>query len=101
MTWIIDTKSKRRRSAKLAAGFGICTMLALGTLALPANADWDGNYREHHHNWNGGYYRAPPVVYGSQYHSSYYGSPYYYYPPVVYGPSIGIGLPGVNIGIGR
>jgi hypothetical protein len=56
MTWIIDTKSKRRRSAKFAAGFGICTMLALGTLAVPANADWDGNHREHHHHWNGGYY---------------------------------------------
>ena len=100
MTWIIDTKSKRRRSAKLTAGFGICTMLALGTLVVPAYADWDGNHREHHHHWNGGYYPAPPVVYGSQYHSSYYGSPYPY-PPVVYGPGIGIGLPGVSIGIGR
>jgi hypothetical protein len=100
MTWIIDTKSKRRRAAKLAAGFVISAMLALGTLAVPAKADWDGNHRGYHHNWNGGYYRAPPVVYGSQYHSSYYGSPYHY-PPVVYGPGIGIGLPGVNIGIGR
>ena len=100
MTWIIDTKSKRRRSARLAAASGICTMLALGTLAVPANADWDDNHRGYHHNWNGGYYRAPPVVYGSQYHSSYYGSPYRY-PPVVYGPGIGIGLPGVSIGIGR
>jgi hypothetical protein len=100
MTWIIDSKSKRRPSAKLAAGFGICTMLALGTLAVPANADWDGGDRGYHHNWNGGYYRAPPVVYGSQYRSSYYGSPYRY-PPVVYGPGIGIGLPGFSIGIGR
>ena len=90
MTWIIDTKSKRRRSARLAAAFGICTMLALGTLAVPANADRDGNHGGYHHNWNRGYYRAPPVVYGSQYHSSYYGSPYRY-PPVVYGPGIGIG----------
>jgi hypothetical protein len=100
MTWIIDTKSKRRRSVKLGAGIIISPMLALGTLAVPANAEWDGNDREHHHHWNGGYYRAPPVVYGSQYRSSYYGSRYYY-PPVVYGPGIGIGLPGVNIGIGR
>ena len=100
MTWIIDTKSTRQRSAKLAAGILISAMLALGTLAVPANAEWDGNHREHHHHWNGGYYRAPPVVYGSQYRSSYYGSRYYY-PPVVYGPGIGIGLPGVNIGIGR
>jgi hypothetical protein len=100
MTWIIDTKSKRRRAAKLAAGLVISAMLALGALAVPAKADWDGNHRGNHHNWNGGYYHAPPVVYGSQYHSSYYGSPYHY-PPVVYGPGIGIGLPGVNIGIGR
>jgi hypothetical protein len=111
MTWNIDTKSKRRHSTKRAAGFLISGMLALGALAVPANADWDGNHREHHHNWNGyhhehrhnwngGYYRAPPVVYGSQYHSSYYGSPHYY-PPVVYGPGFGIGVPGVNIGIGR
>jgi hypothetical protein len=70
MTWIIDTKSKRRRLAKLAAGFVISGILALGTFAVPANAEWDGNHREHHHNWNGGYYRAPPVVYGSRYHSS-------------------------------
>jgi hypothetical protein len=95
MTWIIDTKSKRRRSAKLAAGFVISAMLALGTFPVPANAEWDGDHREHHHNWNGGYYRAPPVVYGSRYHSSYYGSPYYY-PPVVYGPGFGINLPGIR-----
>ncbi len=49
-------------------------------------------------------YRAPPVVYGSRYHNGYYGSgyhdsPYYYPPPVVYGPSIGISLPFVSIGI--
>jgi len=50
MTWIIDTKSKRRRSAKLAAGFVISAMLALGTFAVPANAEWDGNHREHHHH---------------------------------------------------
>jgi len=56
--------------AKLAAWIIISAMLALGTLAAPANAEWDGNHREHHHHWNGGYYRGPPVVYGSQYHSS-------------------------------
>jgi hypothetical protein len=107
MTWIIDTKSKRRLSAKLAAGLVISAMLVLGTFAGSASAqerrgeERRGEHREYHHNWNGGYYRAPPVVYGSPYGSSYYGSPYYYPPPVVYGPGIGIGLPGVNIGIGR
>jgi hypothetical protein len=97
MTWIIDTTSKRRLSAKLAAGIAISAILALGTFAAPANAD---NHRGYQHNWNGGYYYAPPVVYGSTYGSSYYGySPYYYPPPVVYGPGIGISLPFVNLNI--
>jgi hypothetical protein len=100
MTRIIDTKPKRGPSAKLATGLAISAMLALGSFAGPASADWDGNHREYHHNWNGGYYQAPPVVYGSPYRSSYYGSPYYP-PPVIYGPGIGIGLPGIHIGIGR
>jgi hypothetical protein len=98
MTWIINTASKRRLSARLAAGLAISAILALGTFAGTANArdrDGDGGYR---HNWNGGYYAAPPVVYGSPYGETYYGSPYYS-PPVVYGPSIGIGLPGISIGI--
>lgn len=103
MTRIIDTRSKRHPSARLAAGFVIAAMFApgmfaLGTFAVPAHAEWNGDHRDYHRNWNGGYYRAPPVVYGSQYRSSYYGAPYYY-PPVVYGPGIGISLPGINIGI--
>jgi hypothetical protein len=99
MTRIIDTAPKRRLSAKLAAGLAISAMLALGTSAVPANA------RGYHHYYNGGYYRAPPVVYGSRYRSSYYGSPYYngspyyYAPPVVYGPGIGISLPFIGINI--
>jgi hypothetical protein len=99
MTPIIDITSKRRLSAKLAAGFAISAMLALGTSAAPADA------RPYHHYYNGGYYRAPPVVYGSRYRSSYYGSPYYngspyyYAPPVIYGPGIGISLPFVNLNI--
>jgi hypothetical protein len=101
MTWNIDTTSKRRRSVTLAAGLAISALLAVGTFAAPANAERDGDRdgnREHHHNWNGGYYNAPPVVYGSRYGSSYYGSSYYA-PPVIYGPGVGISLPGVNIGI--
>jgi hypothetical protein len=99
MTCIINTPSKRRLSAKLAAGVVISAILALGTFAAPASAESNGHHRRHHHNWNGGYYRAPPVVYGSSYRSSYYGYPPAYYPPVVYGPSFGISLPGINIGI--
>jgi len=95
MTWIIDT-SKRRLSAKLAAGIAISAVLALGTLAAPANAREHGNWNGGYHD--GGYYNAPPVVYGSSYGSGYYGSPYYA-PPVVYGPSVGVSLPFIGIGI--
>jgi hypothetical protein len=98
MTHIIDTISTRRQSARFAGGIVISALLALGTFAAPASADWNGDHGNYHHNWNGGYYRAPPVVYGSPYGNGYYGSPYYA-PPVVYGPGIGIALPGVNIGI--
>jgi len=97
MTWIIDTTSKCHLSAKLAAGIAISAMLALGTFAAPANAD--GYSRNHRHNWSGGYYYAPPVVYGSHYGSAYYGYSPYYAPPVVYGPGIGISLPFVNLNI--
>jgi hypothetical protein len=100
MTRIVNSNAKRRRSAKLAAGLVIAAVLALGTFATSASADerW-GEHHGYHHNWNGGYYQAPPVVYGSPYGYGYYGSPYYSPPPVVYGPGIGISLPGVNIGI--
>lgn len=100
MTRIIASTSKRRLSSKLAAGVVVSVMLAFGTFATPANADWDGHHRGYN-NWNGGYYQAPPVVYGSAYGSSYYGYSPYYYPPVVYGPSVGISLPGLNIGLGQ
>jgi len=96
MTWIIDNKSKRRLSAKLAAGLVISAILALGTFAGCA-VESGGGYSGYYDNRYGGYYRAPPVVYGSSYGSSYYGSPYYA-PPVIY-PGIGISLPGVGIGI--
>jgi len=98
MTWSIDTTSKRHLSVKLAGGIAISALLALGAFATPASADWNNDHRGYHHYYNGGYYRAPPVVYGSPYNNGYYGSPYYA-PPVVYGPGIGISLPGINIGI--
>src|ERR1700733_14221496 len=99
MTWINGNTPKRRLSAQLLGGVAVSALLALGAFAAPASADWNGDHRDYHHqNWNGGYYNAPPVVYGSPYGNSYYGSPYYA-PPVVYGPGVGISLPGVNIGI--
>ena len=97
MTQAIDTTSKRHLSVKFAAGLAISALLALGSFAGSAEAQYRHHYR---HYYNGGYYRAPPVVYGSPYRNSYYGNPYYYPPPVVYGPSIGINLGGIGIGIG-
>jgi hypothetical protein len=87
MTRSDDTRSKHLPFATIVTGFALCALFALGTLATLAHAD------EHHGGRDGdwhGYYRAPPVVYGS---------PYYYPPPVVYGPGIGINLPGIAIGI--
>jgi hypothetical protein len=96
MTYTIDTTLKRRLPAKLAAGFTIAAMLALGAFAGSAEAQYRHQYG---HYYNGGYYRAPPVVYGSPYGNSYYGNPYYYPPPVIYGPSIGFSIGGIGIGI--
>jgi hypothetical protein len=96
----IDNTSHRGLSARLAAGLAISALLAVGTFAGSADA------RPYNHYYNGGYYRAPPVVYGSYYGRGYYGSgdyggsPYYYAPPVVYGPNIGISLPFIGFGIG-
>ncbi len=112
MTCIIDTKSKRRLPARLAAGFAICALLVLGTYVASASAqDHHGGHRggderggrgygyggyggydedRGYGGWGGGYYPPPPVVYAS---------PYAYPPPVIYGPGIGIEMPGINIGI--
>ena len=96
MTAILDTGSKRRRPAKLAAGFALSAVLTLGTLvgsagAQPRRDDHRGrDHRFDHHYDHRGYYPAPPVVYGG---------PVYAPPPVVYGPAVGIYLPGVSIGI--
>lgn len=103
MTWIVDIKSKRRLSVELTAGLIVSAVFVMGAFVGSAEAQGRRGYdrtRGYHHHWNGGYYRPPPVVYGSPYGSNYYGSPYYP-PPVVYGPSIGIRLPGISIGIGR
>jgi hypothetical protein len=77
---------------KIAAGVAISAGLLAVSMA-PASARWDHEYHGWHHGWSGGYWGAPPVVYGSPYG---YG---YYPPPVYYGPSVGVTLPGVSIGI--
>jgi hypothetical protein len=91
MIRITDTKSKRRLSAKLTVGFAISAILALGIFAGSADAQYRQRYNGHY--YNGGYYRAPPVVYGSPYRGGYYGS-YYNAPPVIY-----LNLGGIGIGI--
>ena len=49
-----------------------------------------GERHDHERGRGGGYYGAPSVVYGNT---------GYYPPPMVYGPGVGIVLPGASIGI--
>ena len=76
-------------------------MLALGTFAGSANADGAAHIVDTTTTRTAGIIAPRPWSTARAYGSSYYGSPYYYPPPVVYGPGIGINLPGVSIGIGR
>jgi hypothetical protein len=85
--------------SKLSAGLAIAGVLLLGTFIVSAGADErrdahrggdQSGDRGNERGWGGGYYPAPPVVYGA---------PAYYPPPVVYGPAVGIVLPGISIGI--
>ena len=69
----------------------IAAVAALGLTASPASAHWgrpDWHHRGWHYGWSGGYWPAPPVVYGDPY-------AYGYYPP----PGVAINLPGVHIGV--
>ena len=91
MSWI-----NKARAARLVASVAVAGIVAIGMTAGTAQARWDEHRDEHrdgHRGWSGGYWGAPPVVYGSPYS---YG---YYPPPTVYGPGIGINLPGVSIGV--
>jgi hypothetical protein len=78
MPGITRITTKRRRPAVVAAGLILTATLALGSFSGSASAEWhDRDRRDHHHrDWDRGYYRAPPVVYGTP----------YYAPPLVYGP---------------
>jgi len=89
MAWFNAVNSKRCLSVAVTAGVVLSAAVAFGAFAGSANAEGRGwehrDHRRHHgynQNWNGGYYRSPPVVYGSPY--------YYPPPPVVYGPGIGL-----------
>jgi len=92
MDRITHISSTPRSKAALAVGLALSAVLVLGSFATSASADDRGHDRGHDrgYGWSGGYYAAPPVVYDA---------PGYYPPPVVYGPGIGINLPGVSVGI--
>ena len=94
MTCINGVNSKNALSRKLAAGLAISAFLVLGSFV--ASADAQPRCEEHRDDrgrggWEhgGGYYVAPPVVYGAPYA--------YAPPPVVYGPAVGVYLPGVAV----
>jgi hypothetical protein len=89
------TSTKQTRATRVIASAAIAAFLVLDVSAGPASARWDhrDDHRDSHHGWTGGYWHAPPVVYGGP---TYYG---YYPPPVAYEPGIGVNLPGVHIGI--
>ena len=92
MIWINKARFSKAGAARLAAGIAVSAIVAFGITAGTAQARWE-HRDEHgggdwHHGWSGGYYAAPPVVYGDPY-------AYGYYPP----PGVGINLPGVSIGI--
>jgi hypothetical protein len=79
------------RIARLAAGAAVAAVVGFGIAASPAQAHWgdrDWHHGGYYGGWSGGYYRAPPVVYGDPY-------AYGYYPP----PGVGINVGGVSIGI--
>jgi hypothetical protein len=86
MTWFNKTSAVR-----LTAAIAVSAVVAFGMTAGTASARWDHpehDWHGYHHGWSGGYWGAPPVVYGDPYS-------YGYYPPV----GVGINLPGVSIGI--
>ncbi len=99
MTRTVTNECKPRGAGKAKVRLVLTSLLMLGAFVASAGAQehrQDNRREEHRHfeprrdrrDWNGGYYRTPPVVYGT---------PYYAPPPVVYGP--GIVLPRVIIGI--
>lgn len=78
------TDTRRRWPAAVAAGVILTATLVAGGFTGSAGAEerhWE--HRDYHHrDWNGGYYRAPPVVYGTP----------YYAPPLIYGPGLSINI---------
>lgn len=102
------TRTEPRRRGGRVLGLIAALALAVGAVgaspAFAADHHWHGARGHAHHGYyGGGYYGAPPVVYGGYSPDYYYGPDYYAAPPVVYGaPGVGIGLnlPGLSIGVG-
>ena len=91
--------STHRNPARPATGLAILSLIMVGMFATSAFAEErhdahrpPEHRQERHGDW--GNDRAPPIVYGDP---GYYRP--YYAPPVVYGPGIGIVLPGIGINI--
>ena len=73
------------KRTQAAAGLVLGAMLALGMLAGPASARWNGNdeWREDNRKWDknhyyGYHYQPPPVIYGTPYNYGYQPPPLYY-----------------------
>jgi hypothetical protein len=72
-----------RQPAVVAAGLLLTATIALGSFSRLAGAEGrDRDHRGDHRDGDRGYYRAPPVVYGTP----------YYAPPVVYGSPFGLNI---------
>ena len=82
-------ESRGRSFPNLALGVAILAVVAFGTFSAPAYARWHDrdDHHAYHRDWDGGWYRSPPVVYGGP-----YGGYGYYPPPVVYGPGVGFSI---------
>jgi hypothetical protein len=82
------SKPGRRSACWLAVGTVLAATISFSAVTAIARdddrRDWRHDRdRDVHRDWHGGYYAAPPVVYGT---------PYYYPPPVVVSPGLGLSI---------
>jgi hypothetical protein len=76
--------ASKRRWPAVVAGAVLTAALAFGCFGSASAEEHRWEHRDDHRGrWNGGYYQAPPVVYGS---------PYYAAPPVIWGPGLNINI---------
>jgi hypothetical protein len=80
---MIGFASARRWPVAILAGALLTATFAFSFPGSASAEEHGRDHREYHHrDWNGGYYRAPPVIYGSP----------YYAPPLIYGPGLSINI---------